>query len=363
MKMHSSKFKDPLISRAQPVTLIIPLVEEALRSAGIAPNRDFILDHFMNGQPRVAVVHGGDDPNLGMKETIRRVIRFIWLSDALPFEVAQSIPCEELSYGTDTASYGLLSRNFCAAMLAAQMEAHGYDAAIVIGSCDRMLVGNVRGLVETDFARQRRKGRPIFAMILPSLIGREVLASEADRNRFEPLRHRMSESDRKELDDLLHRPLKPPVYAGIKSILDRCFHHRMIQETEKDDLERAIARCAGNPGAGCSSSEASAVHRLLIASFGFVPRHCDIANKPVPDHQLSEPIKRLVTAVRKRERRVSISNLVRSQSFECRVRMERIRRPSHVDTSSDVSCRRCWEEDGCVRRDPACPGCSADSFN
>jgi dihydroxyacid dehydratase/phosphogluconate dehydratase len=86
----------------------------------------------------------------------------------------------------------------------------------------------------------------------------------------------------------------------------------MIQEAEKDDLERAIARCAGNPGAGCSSSQASAVHRLLIASFGFVPRHCDIANKPVPDHQLSEPIKRLVTAVRKRERRVSISNLVRS---------------------------------------------------
>ena len=314
MKMHSSKFKDPLISRAQPVTVIIPLVEEALRSAGIAPNRDFILDHFMNGQPRVAVVHGGDDhpPNLGMKETIRRVIRFIWLSDALPFEVAQSIPCEELSHGTETASYGLLSRNFCAAMLAAQMEAHGYDAAIVIGSCDKMLVGNLRGLVETDFARQRRKGRPIFAMILPSLIGRDVLTSEADRNRFEPLRNRMVEADRRELDELLHRPMKPAVYAGIKSVLDRCFHHRMIQEGEKDDLEHAMARCAGNPGASCASSEASAVHRLMVASLGLVPRHCDMANKPVSDQQLSEPIKRLVSAVRKRERKVSISNLVRS---------------------------------------------------
>ena len=131
MKMHSIKFKDPLISRAQPVTMIVPLVEEALRSAGIVPNRDFILDHFMNGQPRVAVVHGGDDhlPNLGMKETIRRVIRFIWLSDALPFEVAQSVPCEELAQGTETASYGLLSRNFCAAALASQMEVQGYDAA------------------------------------------------------------------------------------------------------------------------------------------------------------------------------------------------------------------------------------------
>ncbi|HET9132156.1 MAG TPA: dihydroxy-acid dehydratase, partial [Terriglobia bacterium] len=213
---------------------------------------------------------------------------------------------------TDTAPYALLSRNFCAAMLAAQMETNGYDAAIVIGSCDKMLVGNVRGLVETDFARQRRKARPIFAMVLPSLVGREVLISEAERNRFEPLRNRMPESDRMMLDDLLHRPLKPPVYAGIKSILDRCFHHRLIQENEKDDLEHVMARIAGNPGASCASSETSAVNRLMIASLGFVPRHCDIANKPVADHQLSEPIKRLVTAVRKRERRVSISNLVRS---------------------------------------------------
>ena len=90
MKMHSSKFKDPLISRAQPVTVISPIVEETLRSAGVAPNRDQILDHFMNGHPRIAVVHGGDDhpPNLGMKETIRRVIRHIWTNTALPFEIS-----------------------------------------------------------------------------------------------------------------------------------------------------------------------------------------------------------------------------------------------------------------------------------
>ena len=314
MKMHSIKFRDLLISRAQPVTMIVPLVEEALRSAGIAPNRDFILDHFMNGQPRVAVVHGGDDhpANLGMRETIRRIIRFLWLSDALPFEVAQSVPCEELALGAETASYGLLSRNFCAAALASQMEVQGYDAAIVVGACDRMLVGNLRGLVEADFVRQRRKGRPVFAMVLPSLIARDVLTSESDRNRFEPLRSRLVESDRMELDDLLHRPMKAAVYAGIKAILDRSFHHRMIQEGEKDDLTRAMARCAATPSASCGSSSAAAVHRMIIASLGLVPRHCDIASKPVSDQQLSDPIKRLVSAVRKRERRFCVSSLVRA---------------------------------------------------
>src|SRR5678816_4306729 len=105
MRMHSSKFKDALISRAQPVTIISPIVEETLRSAGIAPDRERILELFMSGHPRVAVVHGGDDhpPTLGMKETIRRTVRQLWANGALPFEIAQDVPCEELARGTDGA--------------------------------------------------------------------------------------------------------------------------------------------------------------------------------------------------------------------------------------------------------------------
>src|SRR5689334_18593650 len=95
MKMHSAKFKDPLISRAQPVTVLIPMLEETLRLAGVPPHRDQIIDRFMSGCPRVAVVHGGDDhpPALGSKELSRRLARYIWASGGLPFEVAQSFPC------------------------------------------------------------------------------------------------------------------------------------------------------------------------------------------------------------------------------------------------------------------------------
>jgi len=46
--MHSNKFKDPLISRPQPVTIIIPVVEETLRNAGVASVREQILDRFMS---------------------------------------------------------------------------------------------------------------------------------------------------------------------------------------------------------------------------------------------------------------------------------------------------------------------------
>ena len=314
MRMHSSKYKDALISRAQPVTIISPIVEETLRSAGIAPDRERILQLFMEGHPRVAVVHGGDDhpPTLGMKETMRRTVRQLWANSALPFEIAQDVPCEELARGTDGANYGLLSRNMCTGSLAAHMEAHSYDAAVVFGVCDKMLAGNLRALAETDLARQRRRAHPLFAMVLPSLISREVFASEDDRRKFEPLRNRLAASERGELDQLLHRPLKTDVYAGVKCLLDRCFHQRLVTENEKDDLEHLMARCTAVPGAGCAVSEASIVHRMMLAAFGIVPRGMDILLKPPSDQQISDAIKRLLTAIQKRERRVSVAGLLRS---------------------------------------------------
>src|SRR5215469_13238198 len=202
--MHSNRFRDPLISRPQPVTIITPVVDETLRMAGVPSLREQILDRFMSGQPRIAVVHGGEDhpPNLGSRETIRRFIRQIWANGAIPFEVSHSAPCEELSYGTEGMNYALLSRNFYTAALASLIESHAYDGAIVLGVCDKMMVGSLRALVEADLAHQRRKVRPVFAVMIPSLIGRESHVSEEDKRKFEPLRHRLTESERAELDQL-----------------------------------------------------------------------------------------------------------------------------------------------------------------
>jgi dihydroxyacid dehydratase/phosphogluconate dehydratase len=311
--MHSNKFRDPLISRAQPVTIITPIVDETLRMAGVPAVREEILDRFMNGQPRIAVVHGGDDhpPNVGSKETIRRMLRQIWANGGIPFEVSQLAPCEELSYGTEGMNYALLARNLCTASLASHIELHGYDAAIVFGVCDKMMVGSLRALIEADLAHQRRKARPVFATLIPSLIGREIRVMDDDRRKFEPLRHRLNETERAELDQLFHRPMKPHVYAQVKALLDRCFHRRIVQEGEKDDLERSIAKCSSVPGANCGASEASMVHRMILASFGIVPRHLDISMKPPDDQQLSEVVKRLIQAIQKRERRMSVASLTR----------------------------------------------------
>jgi len=312
--MHSNKFRDPLISRAQPVTIITPVVDETLRMSGVQATREQILDRFMNGQPRIAVVHGGEDhpPSVGSKETTRRIIRQVWANGGIPFDVSHSAPCEELSYGTEGMNYALLARNFCAATLASLIEAHGYDGAIVCGVCDKMMVGSLRALIEADLARQRRKARPLFAMLIPTTISRETFVPEEDRRKFDSLRHRLNETERAELEHLFQRPLKPHVYAQVKSLVDRCFHKRLVQESEKDDLERSIAKCAAVPGANCGASEASMVHRMMLASFGLVPRKFDISVKPPADEQLSEVVKRLFQALQKRERRISVASLTRN---------------------------------------------------
>src|SRR2546425_6566215 len=174
-----------------------------------------------------------------------------------------------------------------------------------------MMVGPFRALIEADLARQRRKARPVFAALIPSLIGRESHVSDEDRRKFDPLRHRLSQTERAELDDLFQRPMKPFVYAQVKLILDKSFHRRIVQEGEKDELERTIAKCTAVQGANCAASEASMAHRMILASLGVVPRGLDICVKPASDEQLNEAVNRLIQAIEKRERRVSVASLTR----------------------------------------------------
>jgi dihydroxyacid dehydratase/phosphogluconate dehydratase len=222
------------------------------------------------------------------------------------------MPCEKLAQGMEGMNYALLSRNFCTATLASQIEAHGYDVAIVLGVCDKMMVGCLRALIEVDLAHQRRKARPIFAALIPPLVSRETFFTDEERHKFDSLRQRLGEPERLELDQMLHRPLKPNVYAQTKSLLDRCFHRRLIQETEKEQLERMMAKCTSAPGANCAASDASVIHRMVLASLGLVPRHLDIAAKPPADELLSDVVRRLIQVVQKKERRLSVASLTRS---------------------------------------------------
>jgi dihydroxyacid dehydratase/phosphogluconate dehydratase len=313
MKMHSQRFKDPLISKAQPFAILAPVIEESLRFAGVRPERELILERFMAGQPRVAVIHGSEDhpPSLGARELARKVIRQLWSESALPIGVSHAIPCEELSHDLPGAHYAFLGRNVCASNLAALMESHGYDAAFVLGACDKMFVGSLRALVEVDLARQRRKARPLYAAFIPVSVGPEVHLDESERLRFEHVREKISSEESDALFNLLKLPLSPAIYEKIKDCLDSAFQKRMILEAEKDELEGIVARLAASHGATPGSSEAAVVTRLIIAAFGLVPRKLELSLHPPEDTELAGAVRRLVQGIQKRERRISVAHLVK----------------------------------------------------
>ena len=314
MKMHPHRLKDPMIGAAHPITILGPLIEESMRLARIRPDRDKILERFMSGQPRVAVVHGSEDhpAAIGSRVLGGRLVRHLWLAGVLPVEMSLPVPSEELARGRPGAHYAFLSRNLCAASLATLFEAHGYDAAFVVGACDKMLVGSLRALVEADLARQQRRTRPLYAAFIPTTVGRPVHIEEDGRRRFERLRERIPQPERDRIFALLEQPIDGQVYEQIKVDLDRLFHKRAILEGEKDDLEYALASRSFLPGAGSGSSAESIVTRLMIAGFGIVPRNMDLSLEPPDDARLAQAVERLVQGIEKRERKISVSHLVKS---------------------------------------------------
>lgn len=314
MKMHPHRLKDPMIGAAHPITILGPLIEESMRLARVRPDRGKILERFMSGQPRVAVVHGSEDhpAAIGSRVIVRRLIRHLWLAGALPIEMSLAVPSEELAQGRPGAHYAFLSRNLCAASLASQLEAHGYDAAFVLGACDKMLVGALRALAEADLVRQQRRSRPLYGIFIPTTVGPPVHLEEEGRRRFDKFRERMPQPERDRIFALIERPIDGRVYEQIKIEVDRVFNKRAILESEKDGLEYTLACRAFLPGAGCASTAASIVTRLMIASFGVVPRQMDLSLEAPDNTRLAQAVGRLVEGIEKRERKISVAHLVKS---------------------------------------------------
>ena len=62
----------------------------------------------------------------------------------------------------------------------------------------------------------------------------------------------------------------------------------------------------------CGSSEGALITRLMIATFGFVPRHLDLSLRPASDDQLAHVVRRLIHGIQKRERRISVAQLTKT---------------------------------------------------
>src|SRR6185503_3979603 len=223
----------------EPVTLFLPILEASLRRAGIKPGRDEMLRRFMGGEPRVVIVAGARDhpAQIDDDDVSRRAVAALWAQGALPFETSEPAVCDGIAQGHYGMTFSLVSRNITAATLITQIEAHVYDAALVLDSCDKRPVADVAAVAEVDVYRRRRGKRPFYACFIPAQVMPERHLSKQVEEGIRSLKGKAGAAYDEEIDALLLHRLKCNTYAMFKNLLDAVRHRR--EERSASALLRA----------------------------------------------------------------------------------------------------------------------------
>ncbi len=315
VRMHSEKFNDPIISAAEPVTLFLPILERVLGGVGIQATRDELIDRFMSGRPRVVVVYGSKDhpAQIYDHEVAARCVRAIWDRGALPFEMVETAICDGIAQGHRGMSYSLLSRNLTAASLIGMLEGHGYDAALVLDSCDKRPVGDLAALVEVDLARQRTGRRPFYAAFIPANVMPERHLPQDVQDELLGLRDRVDNPAYKdEITELLKHKLKCNTYAMFKKLLDNLAARGTLAEDRKDVLEREIAKITCTAGGTCAFIGTGNTDKLVLAALGLVARGNEFLPEPAGMPQAARGVETLLRLIEGGDPAYSVASLVRA---------------------------------------------------
>lgn len=313
MRMHDPRTRDPIITMPEPLPLMLPVIEATLRWAGVRADRSAITDRFMGGAPRVAVVYGSPDhpAQVDDMEIARRAIAAVWERDGVPFAVAEPAICDGVAQGHEGMSYSLLSRNLTASMLLAQFIAHGYQAALVLGSCDKRPVGDLAALIEADQFRRKAFGKPLPAVFIPANVMPEIKLPRALRQEVIQLLEVVDDDAwRQEIHDLLAMKLKCNTYAMFKKLLDNLVDRGRIEDAHRNALEKEIAQYSCVKGGTCAFIGTGNTDKFMLAALGLVPSRSDFLRAPADRRIVGDAIGALMDLVEAADPAHSVSALV-----------------------------------------------------
>ncbi len=314
MKMHDPSYNDPIIQQAEPITLILPFMMEILRFAGIRTTRDEVVKRLMTGSPRIAVVHGGEDHPAQVRDQdfVKKATRSLWVRNALPFPMADPGVCDGIAEGHIGMSYSLLSRNLASLNVISQCEAHGYQGALVLTSCDKRPAGEVTGFVQVDLARRRRGMKPFYTVFLPTHIMPERYLPSYLKKEFIELRKDIDDpSVQKEIADLLKMKLKCNTYAMFEKLIDGLIFGGKMDEEKGDDLKAEIVKFCCIKSGTCAFLGTGCTSKLVLASLGLVPPGMELPDRPHTQSQIDSAVEILLDMFRREDSERSISSLVR----------------------------------------------------
>ena len=314
MKMHDPSFRDPIITLPEPITMILPMIMEILHSAGIKTTRDEVVTRFMAGNPRIAIAHGGEDHPAQVldHEFVKKAVQSLWIRNALPFPTANPGLCDAMAEGHIGMSYSLLSRNLATLNVIAQCEAHGYQGALVLTSCDKRPAGEVAGFVQIDLARRRKGMKPFYTVFLPTHIMPERYLPPYLKKEFVEIRKAIKDrSIQKEIADLLKMKLKCNNYPMFQKLIDGLISGGKMDEEKGDALKAEIVKFCCIEGGTCAFLGTGCTSKLVLASLGLVPSGMELPDRPHSQSQIDSAVEILLDLFRKGDPERSISSLVR----------------------------------------------------
>lgn len=314
MRMHDASLGDPVIEQPEPITLFLPILEASLRRAGIRPGRDEMVRRFMTGEPRVVIVAGARDhpAQIDDDDVSRRAVAAIWAQGALPFETSEPAVCDGIAQGHYGMTFSLVSRNITTATLVTQIEAHVYDAALVLDSCDKRPVADVAAVAEVDVYRRRRGKRPFYACFIPAQVMPERHLSKDIEEGIRALKGKAGPAYDEEIDALLLHRLKCNTYAMFKKLLDGLEERRALPGEARDRYLAEIAKMTCEAGGTCAFIGTGNTDKVVLHALGFVPRAADLLTKAAGDEVVAASATALLDAVRNRREERSASALLRA---------------------------------------------------
>jgi dihydroxyacid dehydratase/phosphogluconate dehydratase len=211
-------------------------------------------------------------------------------------------------------SYTLLSRNLSSLNVITQCEAHGYQGALVLSSCDKRPAGEVAGLIQVDLARRRKGMKPFYAVFLPThLMPDRYLPHDLQRQFMEIKKGIEDPSIKKEISDLLKMKLKCNNYAMYQKLIDTLISQGKMDEEKGDDLKSEIVKycCIGSGTCAFTSLGTGCTSKLVLAGLGLVPSEMELPERPHNQAQVDLAVEILLNMFEREASEKSISSLVR----------------------------------------------------
>ena len=314
MKMHDPSFNDPIITQSEPITLILPVMMEILKSAGIKTSRDEVVKRLMTGSPRIAIVHGGEDHPAQVLDQrfVKKAVQSLWKRNAIPFPTVDPGICDGIAQGHIGMSYTLLSRNLASLNVIVQSEVHGYQGALVLTSCDKRPAGEVAGFIQVDLARRRKGMKPFYTVFLPTHVMPERYLPTYLRKEFIAIRKTIEDpSIKREISDLLKMKLKCNNYAMYQKLINGLISEGKIDEGKGDDLKSEIVKFCCIESGSCAFIGTGCTSKLVLAAMGLVPSGMELPDRPHIQSQIDAAVEILLEKFRRGDSERSISPLVR----------------------------------------------------